>query len=147
MAYLKQRAMQAGFTLLELLMVVVLIAILASIALPQFLRVAERGRMAEGLNMLGAMRGSETRFRAETGVFTDDPTKLDVNEADMAGTKHYALAASIAGGAGKFLITATRNGTEFNSGSSCKAGYVLCIRETGQVQGRDCQQDPGVCTP
>ena len=62
----------SGFTLLELLMVVIIIAILASIALPQFLRVAERARSAEALAILGAMRSSEVRYKAQspTQVFT-----------------------------------------------------------------------------
>ena len=71
----------SGFTLLELLMVVIIIAILASIALPQFLRVAERARSAEALAILGAMRSSEVRYKAQspTQVFTGVKAELDVD--------------------------------------------------------------------
>ena len=55
-----------GFTLLELLMVVIIIAILASIALPQYLRVSERSRASEALTVLGATRASELRFKAQS---------------------------------------------------------------------------------
>ena len=55
-----------GFTLLELLMVVIIIAILASIALPQYLRVSERSRASEALTILGALRASELRFKAQS---------------------------------------------------------------------------------
>ena len=55
---------RSGFTLLELLMVVIIIGILASIALPQFLKAAERARSAEALNMLAAMRSAELRYAA-----------------------------------------------------------------------------------
>jgi prepilin-type N-terminal cleavage/methylation domain-containing protein len=70
---MKSRRMQAGFTLLELMMVVIILAILASIALPQYLRVSERTRAAEALNMLAAIRSSELRFRANspTDIYND----------------------------------------------------------------------------
>jgi len=51
-----------GFTLLELLMVVIIIAILAAIALPQYIRATERARAAEAFSALGALRSAQMRF-------------------------------------------------------------------------------------
>ncbi|MBI3330921.1 MAG: prepilin-type N-terminal cleavage/methylation domain-containing protein, partial [Candidatus Omnitrophica bacterium] len=56
---------QRGFTLLELLMVVIIIAILASIALPQYFRVVERSRVSQVASLLSTIRGSELRFKAQ----------------------------------------------------------------------------------
>ena len=77
---------QAGFTLLELLMVVIIIAILAAVALPQYLRVAERSRAGEALQNLASIRGSENRFRAAdvANLYTTDLDTLDI-EVPMQG--------------------------------------------------------------
>ena len=77
----KTKKDRGGFTLLELLMVVIIIAILASIALPQYLRTAERARASEALQVLGAIRTSEMRYKAfsPTNVFSDDINELDVD--------------------------------------------------------------------
>ena len=70
-----------GFTLLELLMVVIIIAILASIALPQYFRAAERSRASEALQILGTIRGAELRYKSlnPTNVFTTVLSDLDVS--------------------------------------------------------------------
>ena len=68
-----------GFTLLELLMVVIIIGILASIALPQYLKTAERARAAEALTTLGAIRASQIRYKAQTTAYATDVANLDVD--------------------------------------------------------------------
>ena len=70
-----------GFTLLELMMVVIIIGILASIALPQYLRAAERARAAEALTVLAAIRSSELRFRAQdpNGLYQTNLANIDID--------------------------------------------------------------------
>ena len=74
-----------GFTLLELLMVVIIIGILASIAVPQYFRVTERSRVAEGLQILATLRGSEIRWRAADpgNAYTTTLANLDITAPVM----------------------------------------------------------------
>ena len=69
-----------GFTLLELLIVVIIIGILAAIGVPQYVRTTERGRVAEASQVLATLRGSETRWRAAdpNNGYTTTLTLLDI---------------------------------------------------------------------
>jgi prepilin-type N-terminal cleavage/methylation domain-containing protein len=69
-----------GFTLLELLMVVVMIAILAAIALPQYIKSAEKARATEAIQILGAIRSAESRYKGTSSAnkYTNVIGDLDI---------------------------------------------------------------------
>lgn len=61
------RKNKTGFTLLELLIVVIIIGILASLAIPQYLKVARRSWSAEALSNIGTLVKAEVIYYAEKG--------------------------------------------------------------------------------
>jgi type IV pilus assembly protein PilA len=63
------RSRSAGFTLIELMIVVAIIGILAAIAVPNFLRFALRAKSAEGKATLAAIRTAEEAYYAEFSVY------------------------------------------------------------------------------
>ncbi len=68
-----------GFTLLELIVVVIILGILASIGFIQFMKMIERGRTAEARNILGDIRSAQESYRLENGSYTTDTNLIGVN--------------------------------------------------------------------
>jgi prepilin-type N-terminal cleavage/methylation domain-containing protein len=65
-----RRSTQAGFTLIELMIVVTIIAVLATIAGTAYRRYMDSGRTAEAMAMLGEIRAKEEAYRAEFSVYS-----------------------------------------------------------------------------
>ena len=60
---------QKGFTLIELMIVVAIIAILAAIAIPNFLQYQMKSRQSEAKTNLQAIKTSEVSFQSERGCY------------------------------------------------------------------------------
>lgn len=63
------RVKERGFSLVELMIVVAIIAILAAIAIPAFMRFAMKSKTSEATGNLSAIRTCEESYRAENDVY------------------------------------------------------------------------------
>lgn len=75
-----QHSKRAGYTLVELMVVVTIIAILAVVALPAFSRYLNRARVTEGVAFIQEIRARQEAYRVDNGTYcrpaTDNPTTV-----------------------------------------------------------------------
>ncbi len=135
--------MKKGFTLTELLVVVIVLGVLASVAVPKFSRVLETRRTTEAENMLTSIR-SEQEKRCALGQkytvsFSRIPTASYARISDsQAKTANYIYTLSATGAAasrntnsGNYVlkIPSYKTGVICCEGSGCEAlnkNYALC---------------------
>ena len=85
------RKVDRGFTLMELIIVIVVIGILASVGVPRYSKVIRSARVAEADSILGAMRRSTIRYHIEYDVYpTVMPGGTNVLDIDIPGYGGYA---------------------------------------------------------
>jgi len=98
---LKYSKDEQGFTLVEMVVVLVLVAVLSAIAVPIYRDWRKRARCAEAYNILGALVTSAMAYYEDTGSFTDFTIG---SEDDKARYFDYAVTES---GDATCIITAT----------------------------------------
>jgi len=130
-------ARNKGFTLIEMMIVVIIISILAGIAVPMYSKAVERSRISEAVNILGSIRDGEIRHALEHDNYTNnDLSELDVNVT--AAGKYFDFV-SIANGKDPFatnerIARATRNSVDAGLYAN---NYQIEIYENGSFWSSD----------
>ena len=68
---------EEGFTLVELIVVVMMIGILSSIAIPQFMTAADKAKQKEATGIVAALVKAATAFQTEYGDLPTDLTDIE----------------------------------------------------------------------
>ena len=73
-----------GFTMIELLVTVLLIGILAAMALPQYVKVVEKQKGTEAVNLLAVIGKAQERYFAVNEKYASDFSDLDSDLIDFS---------------------------------------------------------------
>ena len=136
--------MKKAFTLVELIIVVIIIGILASIAIPQFNKTMERSRIAEASAVLGAIRGAQLRYKLENPAgYALDYTKIDIDlpnyDSSLTSPNGKFFTYNVANAAEG--TTATTIATAQRKAGSLYDQYILNINDQGRIYCADTGAD------
>lgn len=107
---------QQGFTLIEMMIVVVVISILAALAYPSYTDYVQRGYRSEGQALLNDTAAAQERYYAQNYVYITDVADIaKLNTRTSSSTGKYTLTVSTAANDGGYTLTATQ---QFND-SAC----------------------------
>ncbi len=70
--------MKKGFTLIEILIVIIIVSTLAALAAPQYLKVIERFRVLEATSTIMEIRKAQERYKLRKGQYTQNFSELDL---------------------------------------------------------------------
>jgi len=137
--------MRKGFTLLELLIVVIVIGILATIAIPQFLNSVEKARVAKAKNAIGLIAHAEKMYRAEHDSYIggdDAMAELDdyieMDQLNQDDDWDYTVASD---DASEFEITAEKEEDVAHAGETITMDQDGVCGGDHTLRGPDCGQD------
>ena len=128
--FLRGKEFLTGFTLIEMMVVVIIIGILASVAMPRYQKTVERSRISEALSILGSIRTAQYRYASEHNKFTNNLGDLDMNVTQYGRYFNFSPSnANPFGNGDEPVAAATRDGGRYGGCSQ----YTIVINESGNL--------------
>ena len=131
-----QTKKQAGFTLIELMIVVAIVGILAAVAIPAYQDYIKRSKVSEVMAAAGACKTSVQEYYAANNVMPGSATSAGCS---TAGTQYMdSLAVTTAGTEAQ--ITATAGGTKGIDSTFDGSGTIVLtsVTTSGAITGWNC---------
>ena len=136
------RALQTGFTLIEILIVIAILGILATVAYPSYAQYLIRGRVLEGTSTLADMRVRLEQFYQDNRVYgTGTACGTDAGGTARvtfpAATKYFTYNCTLGAGAQSYTITAASIAAT-NGGADGDWSYTITdrnVRSTTKFKG------------
>jgi type IV pilus assembly protein PilA len=107
---------QAGFTLVELAVVIVIIGVLTAFGVPRFIKSVERSKAAEAFEYLASVRTAQERYQDQYGTYATNVTDLDLKSTPPTS----------------FTVPATFSPADT---SSLQDSWALTLTRTGSAAG------------
>ncbi len=122
---------RSGFTLLELIVVIIIIGVLAALGFVQYTSMVEKGRKAEARTLLGSLRTIQFAYFEENGVYGDLGQIGTPAPAGCQGSHYFSYACV---GAASGVCTASRC-TANGKAPQHPVGYSITLAPDGTWGG------------
>lgn len=129
-----KKTSEAGFTLIELMVVTVIIAIIAAFAYSTYSKSVQKSRRAEGKALLLAAAALQERRIADTGAYTTDMTMLGYDNPADSENGLYELTATLTDG---FTLTVEAIGRQ-EVDTQCETMSLNALGVKDSAPSSDC---------